>query len=91
MSRPHREPSVEQLWVAPELASLAVLEAAADTAILALTAVYPEMADEDPADHSATLRAAVVVIEDARVLTTSMARYRLTLRRAERTDDLLPF
>lgn len=89
MIRPRRAPSVEQLWVAPELASLAVLEAAADTAILALAAVHPEMQDQDPADQTAALRAAVVVIEDARTLTASMARYRLTLRRAERND--LPF
>lgn len=91
MIRHWRQPSVEQLWVAPELASLAVLDAAVDMAILAITAVYPEMADQDPADQTAALRAATVVTEDARTLLASMARYRLILRRVPDRADDTPF
>jgi hypothetical protein len=88
MNHATKGPSVEQLWRAPELASLAVLDAAIDMAILAVTAVYPEMQDQDPDDQTASLRAAIVVIEDARILATSMARYRLVLARAgDRADD----
>jgi hypothetical protein len=86
--RLRRAPSVQQLWVAPELASLAVLDAAIDVAILAIGAVYPEMQDQDPADQTASLRAATVVLEDARTLAASLARYRVILRRApDRAED----
>lgn len=93
MMHRRREPSIEQLWVAPELASLAVLEVAAATAILALAAVHPEMqdGDRDPVDESEPLRAAVAVIELARDLRITLDRYRLALRRAARRDDDLPF
>lgn len=79
--------TVEQLWVAPELAALAVLDAAIDAAALAIGAVYPEMADHDPDDLTDSLRAATVVLEDARTLATSLARYRLILRRTRRGPD----
>jgi hypothetical protein len=86
--RLRRPPSVEQLWGAPELASLAILEAAIDTSIVAIGAVYPEMQDQDPAVQTASLRAATVVIEDARTLAASLARYRVILRRPpDRADD----
>ena len=86
--RTQRDPSVEQLWSSPELACLAVLDSAIDASILAIGAVYPEMQDQDPDDQTASLRAATVVIEDARTLAASVARYRLMLRRPrERADD----
>lgn len=86
-----REPSVEQLWIAPELASLAVLEAAIDIAILAMVAVHPEIQDPDRAEQTASLRAANIIIEDARALTAAIARYQLILRRVpDRVDDM-PF
>ena len=91
MNRHRRELSIEQLWVAPELASLAVLDAAIDTAILAITAVHPEMQDQDPEDQTASLRAATVVIEDARTLVASMSRYRLILRRNNDRAEDTPF
>ncbi len=91
MNRHRREPSVEQLWVAPELACLAVLDAAIDMTILAIVAVYPEMQDQDPADQTVSLRAATVVIEDARTLIASVARYRLVLRRVPDRADDTPF
>lgn len=91
MNRHRQEPSLEQLWVAPELACLAVLDAATDMAILAIAAVYPEMQDQDPADQTVSLRAATVVIEDARTLIASVARYRLVLRRIPDRADDTPF
>jgi hypothetical protein len=68
-----------------------VLEAAIDMTILAVMAVYPEMQDQDPDDQTASLRAATVLIEDARILATSMARYRLVLRRTHDRADDTPF
>jgi hypothetical protein len=91
MNRHRHEPSVEQLLVAPELASLAVLEAAIDMAIVAIIAVYPEMQDQDPADQTVSLRAATVVIEDGRTLAATMARYRRVLRRVHDRADDTPF
>ena len=86
--QPLRCPTIEQLWVAPELACLAVLDAAIDASILAIGSVYPEMQDQDPADQTAALRAATVVLEDARTLAASVARYRLILRRpTDRAED----
>lgn len=79
--------TVEQLWVAPELAALAVLDAAIDAAVLAIGAVYPEMADHDPDDMTDSLRAANVVLDDARTLASALARYRLILRRTRRVPD----
>lgn len=86
-----QEPSVDQLVVSPELAILALLETAADTAILALAATYPELQDPHPTEESAALRAAVAVIDDARALSLTLDLYRLTLRRASRRDHELPF
>ena len=88
-----REPSVEQLWGSPELASLALLEMAADMAVLALAAVHPELQDRDreSADDSASLRAALVVIDLARSLGDSLGRYRRALRRDAKRDNDIPF
>lgn len=90
MNRRH-DLSIEQLWAAPELASLAVLDAAIDMAILSIAAVHPELQDQDSADQTAVLRAATLVIEDARALGAAAARYRLILRRHHDRADDLPF
>jgi hypothetical protein len=94
MSYRRREhPSLEQLWDAPELASLAILEVAADTAALALEAVHPEMQDRDrdPNDESEALRAAINVIQLAQTFGSAVGRYRLALRRAHRHEDDIPW
>lgn len=84
-------PAVEELWAAPEVACLHVLDAAIGASVLAIGAVYPEMQDNDPHDETASLRAALVVIGDARRLATSVAAYRHVLRRlrerCDRADD----
>ncbi len=84
--------SVEQLGTFPELAIIAVLEAAADIAVLALAAVYPEIGNlEDHADDF-ELRSALAVIAAARTLVVVINRYRLALHlAAQERDDLLPF
>jgi hypothetical protein len=84
-------PSVQQLWVAPELAALAVLEVAADTAVLALAAVHPELHDLDDLDDYPDLRAALDLIDTARAVAGCINRYRLALVLAQERDDLLPF
>lgn len=84
-------PSIEQLGIAPELAALAVLEAAANTAILALAAVYPEIQNLDECRDSFELRVALDIIDTARALAASLNRYRLAVQLAQERDDLLPF
>jgi hypothetical protein len=79
-----------ELLAAPELASLALVDTALSMAILMLLATYPEIEGLEPEDQTTTLRAATVVLEDARTLAASMARYRVVLRRTDRSDDL-PF
>lgn len=89
-------PRCEDLCAEPQLAILAVLEAASDIAILALGAHYPELACRD-ADlrKPPELRAALELVEIASALDRALARYRRALRdaraREEQEDDLLPF
>lgn len=84
-------PSVEQLWVAPELAVLAVLQVAADTAVLALADVYPELQDLDNHDDYPELRGALDIIEAARAVAACVSRYSLALILAQQRDELLTF
>ena len=84
-------PPVEQLWGAPELAALAVLQVAADMAVLALAAVYPEIQDLDNHDDYPELRGALDVIDTARAVAVCVNRYKLALIRAQQRDELLPF
>ncbi len=67
-------PSVEKLWGAPELAALAVLQVAADMAVLALAAVYPEIQDLDNHDDYPELRGALVIIDTARAVAACVNR-----------------
>ena len=84
--------SMEQLGIAPELATLALLEAAANTAALALIAVFPEIQDlDDEDDDGAELRAALDVIDKARAVALSVKRYRRALLLAQERHDPTPF
>lgn len=83
--------SMEQLGIAPELATLALLEAAANTAALALIAVFPEIQDLDDDDDGAELRAALDVIDKARAVALSVKRYRRALLLAQERHDPPPF
>lgn len=88
-----REPSVEQLYGSPELASLAMLEMAADMAVLALAAVHPDIQDRDrePREDTASIRAALLVIDLTRSLGDALGRYRRALRRDSKRDNDIPF
>jgi hypothetical protein len=85
--------TIGQLGLAPEMAILAVLESAADTTVLVLTAFYPELQDfHDPSDYSQTTLAARAVIDHARATRGAIMRYRKTaLRLLHQSDHTLPF
>lgn len=84
-------PSVLDLYAAPELAVLAVLEAGVDVALVALIAAHPDDDDDDAIPPER--RAARQLIEMARDLASAVNRYRLALARARdrERDELLPF
>lgn len=85
-------PRVDDLYAAPELAVLALLEASVHVAILALGAAHPEMQDLDDYDKEPhELRAAVAILDAARILGENINRYRLAIVLASRRDELLPF
>lgn len=67
--------SIEQLAIAPELATLALLEAAANTTVLALVAVFPEIQD----------------LDKARAVAPAVRRYRRALLLAQERHDPTPF
>ncbi len=80
-------PSLTQLAIAPELATLVVLEVAADTAILVLAALHPEIQDLDTHDDSPELRVALDIIEAARTVAAHVNRYKLALHLARVRDN----
>ena len=83
--------SMEQLGTSPELATLALLEAAASTAALALIAAFPEIQDLDEDDDGAELRAALDIIDKARAVALSVKKYRRALLLAQERHDPTPF
>jgi hypothetical protein len=86
-----RTPRRDDLYAAPELASLAILEAAAAVAVAALLAVHPDDHDlhDDPLPPDR--RAAWALADAARDLGSAINRYRLALVLARERDDILPF
>ena len=93
MAHALRLPRVEQLSVEPQLASLAVLEAAANVAILALAAEHPELGGDDEVQrHDDELRAALDLVELARAIGITIMRYRRALAERQRSEQQrLPF
>jgi hypothetical protein len=96
MPRAIHLPRAETLSAEPQLASLAVLETAANLAILALVAEYPELASDDSElREPLELRATVDLIELARAVDAAVARYRCALAvrhdREREEGELLPF
>lgn len=92
MIRPARwsRPRVDDLYSAPELAVLAVLEIAVDVTLVAILAAYPE--EDADADDDAPERDAASHLEHAaRELLRAIHRYRLALVIARQRDRLLPF
>jgi len=86
-------PSVRQLGIAPELAVLAVLEAAIQNAIPALCAAQPELCAAAPntGGSSPVSCAAGHAIALALELREALHSYRRALEEDPRCDDPLPF
>lgn len=88
-----RRPRVEDVYAAPELATLAVLEAALDVSLIALVAAHPddhELEDDPPPSERVAARALVEAVHN---VAAAVHRYRLalTLERARERDRLMPF
>ena len=85
-------PRVEQLSAEPQLASLAILEAAANVAILALAAEHSELGDDDIQRDDHELHAALDLVDLARAIGITIMRYRRALAESRRNEQrLLPF
>jgi hypothetical protein len=85
-------PPVSALAVAPELAALALLEAALDVASAALVAAHPELMrpdDFEPSTDSAQI--ATAIVEQARALCGNVNRYRVALVVDPGPDGPIPF
>lgn len=85
-------PPVVALGVAPELAALALLEAALDIASAALVAAQPELMLPDafePSTDSAQI--AATLIQQAQALRGNVNRYRIALVLDSGLDGPLPF
>jgi hypothetical protein len=85
-------PPVATLGAAPELAALALLEAALDVASAALVAAQPELMQPDdfePSTDAAQIAAAIV--EQARALRGNLNRYRIALVLDPGPDGPIPF
>jgi len=86
-----RRPRVEDLYAAPELAVLAVLEAAVDVSLVALVAAHPddhELEDDPPPPERVAARA---LVEAVRNVADAVNRYRLALRLSRDRDRIMPF
>ena len=90
---PMPAPTARQLGVAPELAVLAVLEAAIHSAIPALCAAQPELcaAALDAGGSSPPASAAERAIRLALELRGALHSYRLALEEDSQRDAPLPF
>lgn len=86
-----RRPRVEDLYAAPELAVLAVLEAAVDVSLVALVAAHPddhELEDDPPPPERVAARALVEAVRD---VADAVNRYRLASRLSRDRDRIMPF
>lgn len=86
-------PTARQLGVAPELAVVAVLEAAIQSAVPALCAAQPELCAAPPVlgSSSPPACAAERAIRLALELCDALHSYRLALQESPQRDDPLPF
>lgn len=81
-------PTPPQLEQAPELAILAVLECALETASSALLAVYPEFCDMEPREPlSQPALGALTIISAGKRLHTSIAGYRGAIEREQKKSS----
>lgn len=89
-----RAPRLDDLYAAPELAPLAILEAAVDVSVAAILAAHPVHGDDLDDDHAPPeRRAASALVDAARDVACAVNRYRLALvlARERERDDILPF
>jgi hypothetical protein len=85
-------PPVAALGFAPELAALALLEAALDVACAALVAAQPELLRPphfEPSTDAAPI--AATLIQQARALSANVHRYRIALVVDPGPDGTIPF
>jgi len=84
-------PPVVQLGLAPELAALALLEAALEVARAALVAAQPELLRPDVEPSSDPADVASRIIEQAITLCGTIHRYRIALVVDPGPDGPIPF
>jgi hypothetical protein len=84
-------PTYQQLLAAPELASLALLEASLEVAALALAAAWPELHDLDIAREGDETRAALLVLHRSSRLVAAIHTYRIARVLADCRPLDLPF
>ena len=85
-------PPVAALGVAPELAALALLEAALEVTCAALVAAQPELLRPDDVEPSTdSARVASTLIQQARALCGTVNRYRIALVLDPELDGPIPF
>jgi hypothetical protein len=88
-------PTPQDLAVAPELAVVVGLSVLLDLVVRALSAAYPEIADDDfPRGASALARLGDQLVECAFELQAAIARYRWAVHEANQPpihDDDIPF
>lgn len=82
--------SADTLMAAPELAVVAVLEAALDATVFALAAAWPELQLGHDLRYDEP-RAALDVIEHARALAAALRGYRRALAAKRQRELDLPF
>jgi len=88
-------PDPRLLGHAPELAALAMLDAALEVTVSALTAEHPTLAERSEGADPPSLRHARQLLASAHTLRGTLERYRVAvvdaLGRIAREDDDLPF
>jgi hypothetical protein len=81
----------EQLLGAPEMAALALLDAALDVVAVALGAAWPQLHDRDLVREHPECRVALNILHRAADLAAAVRRYRLALAEADDRQHDLPF
>lgn len=84
-------PPVSSLGFAPELAALALLEAALEVTRAALVAAHPELRSDDFVPSVASTEVASQLIEQALGLCGTIRRYRIALVLDPGPDGPIPF
>jgi hypothetical protein len=73
-------PRANELYLAPELAILATLEASLAATIQVLAALHPDLGDVAPADYAGDVAVAARLCRRATGLIATINKYRLAVR-----------